>query len=559
MYFEHSKKILGNKVMKRTMLFLIMYFLSCSSTSAEVHIIYDSMSLVPNGRVDGLLYDSLMWLGPRDWYGSGVQYIGDSPIFGSLLCDSPDDEVGPLYAASEVGISEENIIYAKAHAESSVSTNPMWDYPICTWAGGNGDIWFTLDYTTLSLSWITEGFDGYEDTGWEIELNRLTFTPEGTFTDLVFYTDSDEELSSEGLHLIDLDPAYIYELTWIMGIWSYTPGNHGWAQLSLDLTDLGSPANEPDIHVSPDSYNFGDIKIGLSNTTIVSISNTGEAVLDISDITFSSGSSSDFSITQPILLPVTVLSGESFDIEIIFSPSSIGYSEAVLEISSNDSDESLVEILLGGVGVANQSPLADAGEDQTVYAWIDGIAEVTLDGSGSNDPDSDELTYQWTWTINGDIHNAEGVSPAIELSIGEHTIELVVNDEIDSDSDEVVITVIEPVEGLFCILPATILRNRGLSEIPVILCLPEGITKDQVALDEPLMLYPGGIEATYQNTIQWRSRRKTYTSIFALFDKPDLMVAVPDNGSVELFVVGKLKTGQYFYGSDTVRIVSWRW
>jgi len=214
------------------------------------------------------LFDSVMFIGSRGWYGSGVQYIGDSPVSGSLLCDSPDDEVGPLYAASEVGISEEGIFYGKAHAESSVSTNPMWGYPILTWAGGNGGVWFTLDYAPLSLHWIAEGFEGYDETGWtpagyetgwSIALHKLTFTPEGTFQDLVYSTDSGQEPASEGAQLIDLDPAYTYQLTWSMGISCSTLGDHGWAQLSLDLTDLGSPVPVP----VPGAALLGGIGVGL--------------------------------------------------------------------------------------------------------------------------------------------------------------------------------------------------------------------------------------------------------------------------------------------------------
>lgn len=90
---------------------------------------------------------------------------------------------------------------------------------------------------------------------------------------------------------------------------------------------------------------------------------------------------------------------------------------------------------------ANQPPIADAGEDQTVTCPA---CDVELDGSGSSDPDGDSLTYTWT----GDFGTVAGVNPTVELPLGEHTITLTVDDgEGETDSDEVVITVVntEPV------------------------------------------------------------------------------------------------------------------
>jgi hypothetical protein len=86
----------------------------------------------------------------------------------------------------------------------------------------------------------------------------------------------------------------------------------------------------------------------------------------------------------------------------------------------------------------NQAPIADAGPDQTVEQSSYEGAEITLDGSGSYDPDDDPLTYTWSW----DTNTATGVSPTILLPLGTTMVTLVVNDgTADSEPDTVDITV----------------------------------------------------------------------------------------------------------------------
>ncbi len=210
-------------------------------------------------------------------------------------------------------------------------------------------------------------------------------------------------------------------------------------------------------------------------------------------------------------------------------------------------------------------PLAEAGPDQTVYAWIDGIAELILDGSGSYDDDNDTLTYHWTWTIDGNDYEENGVKPTIELPVGEHVISLIVNNgTVDSEPNEVNITVIGPIEANLCVMPRVLNCRSFQPRIMTIMRLPKGITKEQIDTNEPILLYPGEVEADWT----WISRRfdnkcrDWSTTILALFDKDDLMDAIPDKGQVELVVVGQLKTGQYFFGSDTVTVIcpgNWPW
>jgi hypothetical protein len=96
------------------------------------------------------------------------------------------------------------------------------------------------------------------------------------------------------------------------------------------------------------------------------------------------------------------------------------------------------EIFLATYDVISNPPVAHAGDDQVVAAGADCTAFVTLDGSNSNDPDNDPLSFNWTWADGF----AAGMNPTIELPLGVHTITLVVNDGTsDSEPDTIVITV----------------------------------------------------------------------------------------------------------------------
>jgi len=90
--------------------------------------------------------------------------------------------------------------------------------------------------------------------------------------------------------------------------------------------------------------------------------------------------------------------------------------------------------------LSNSPPAADAGPDQIVSAGQNCVALVTLDGSGSTDPDGDTLSYQWT----GPFGTASGISPQVSLGLGVHTVTLTVDDgNGGTDSDTVTIAVVD--------------------------------------------------------------------------------------------------------------------
>jgi K319L-like, PKD domain/GDSL-like Lipase/Acylhydrolase family len=105
------------------------------------------------------------------------------------------------------------------------------------------------------------------------------------------------------------------------------------------------------------------------------------------------------------------------------------------------------------ITVTARIPVADAGPDQTVNE----NQLVTLDGSGSHDPDNDPLTYSWEQKASDPtqvtLSNPTAVHPSFTAPSGLSqntalTFDLVVNNgRVDSAADSVVITVTVPSSG----------------------------------------------------------------------------------------------------------------
>lgn len=85
----------------------------------------------------------------------------------------------------------------------------------------------------------------------------------------------------------------------------------------------------------------------------------------------------------------------------------------------------------------NQPPIANAGPDQFVEQTSPQGADVTLNGTGSSDPDNDTLTYYWNWTGG----SATGATPTALFPPGNTTVTLTVSDGHYNSTDTINIIV----------------------------------------------------------------------------------------------------------------------
>ena len=160
---------------------------------------------------------------------------------------------------------------------------------------------------------------------------------------------------------------------------------------------------------------------------------------------------------------------------------------------------------------------------------------------------------------NGDYHLLPG-SPCIdtgdpcyvpapnETDLDDNT--RVINGRIDMGAYES-----DYIQARLRLLPRTINRQSKMKRVMAWMQLPEGITKDQIDQDTPLLLYPGPLEPINQYIFEHGQKGNKRTNIFILYDKAELLAAVPDNGLVDVQVVGMLTTGRYFYGNGFITLI----
>jgi len=204
-----------------------------------------------------------------------------------------------------------------------------------------------------------------------------------------------------------LDTTVVNEITYLYVIGSYLNGR--WCYSNVASSHPTTIRSRTPINYAPLIYS-SPIEHGMSGITYnydVNATDPNHDSLTYTLVTFPAGMNIDAATGLIAWVPPDE---GSFDIEVQVSD------------VQGETDTQSYTLVVGELPPLNQPPIADAGGPYT------GIVdqEITFDGSGSYDPDGDDLVYEWDF---GDGTTGEGVMPVHSYAgAGTYLVTLVVSD-----------------------------------------------------------------------------------------------------------------------------------
>jgi hypothetical protein len=159
---------------------------------------------------------------------------------------------------------------------------------------------------------------------------------------------------------------------------SFTTSLDNDGDLLYDSADSDCQAAAPQIAVSPASIDFGEVVVNDSASRVVTISNTGDAPLNVSSIALDAGT--DFTLdlnggSNPCVVDnLAIAALDNCTVAVVFAPMSVGAFGDNLAIASDDPDQPDVSVVLSGTGLDNVTPAVTSATDN---------GTITLDTSGN--------------------------------------------------------------------------------------------------------------------------------------------------------------------------------
>ncbi|MES2679360.1 MAG: choice-of-anchor D domain-containing protein [Bacteroidota bacterium] len=121
-----------------------------------------------------------------------------------------------------------------------------------------------------------------------------------------------------------------------------------------EINVQGNSATIPDGNPSPNVTNNTDFGTAFTNNAITKtfvIQNTGTGTLTVSGLVISGANASEFTMVTPPSFPLTLAGSASQNIIVQFLPTAVGTRTAMVNVNSDDTDESAYDFMIQGSGM----------------------------------------------------------------------------------------------------------------------------------------------------------------------------------------------------------------
>ena len=134
---------------------------------------------------------------------------------------------------------------------------------------------------------------------------------------------------------------------------------YDWADIAesdLNLCADGAPAPQPELSVSPEAYDFGEVALGDTARTAFLVMNLGTAELSVHSATLLDNETEELSLS-PDTVPFTVAPGDTHLLPVTYVPTAPGTTRVRLRLLSNDLRRTPFDVWLRATGVRYQPEL----------------------------------------------------------------------------------------------------------------------------------------------------------------------------------------------------------
>ena len=266
----------------------------------------------------------------------------------------------------------------------------------------------------------------------------------------------------------------------------------------------------------------------VTNSVVIDCDETSEASSDVDILVTGTGPINSFSLSKTVAGAIGDIHKVNLDEEVTYliCVDANNIAEPIADVTITDYLPKEVSFVKADGG----DVIGQYDEKEHTYTWK--YPYISPD---------DIIYHEITVRVNQDVAFGKTITNTVDITSAK-TVTVTASADIFTDEGGWLVKDIQ-------IIPDTIRRDSSLSGIIAVLEMPEGIKKSDIK-EEPLVLTPGGISSNQPIIIETDGTIK----VVAVFDKDQVMDAIPIYGEVELEIVGQLKSGQSFYGKATITI-----